>query len=73
MRDAYYSEPPSYFGRPVPPWEEELAATLQAIFTAGTHDLEGIVTALNKSSLRPPGGDDWTTDGFKAVLRKVGW
>jgi hypothetical protein len=73
MRDAYYSEPPSYFGQPVTPWEEELAATLQAIFTAGTHDLEGIVTALNRSPLRPAGREDWTADGFKAVLQNVGW
>lgn len=73
MRDAYYSEPPSYFGRPVTPWEEELAATLQKIFIAGTHDIGGIVTALNKSAMRPPGGEDWTVDGFQAVLKQVGW
>lgn len=73
MRDAYFSEPPSYFGRPVTPWEEELAATLQAIFAAGTHDLDGIVTALNASSLRPPAGDGWTTDSFKALLKKAAW
>lgn len=73
MRDTYYSEPPSYFGRPVTPWEEELAGTLQRIFTSGGHDIDGIVAALNKSSVRPPGGADWTVDGFKAVLSKVGW
>ena len=73
MLDAYYSEPHSYFGRPVTPWEEELAATLQGIFTSGTHEVDGIVAALNKSSMRPPGGEDWTVEGFQAVLKKVGW
>lgn len=73
MRDGYYSEPPSYFARPVAPWEHELAASLEAIFTSGTHDLGGIVAGLNKTSVRPPGGDDWTVESFRAVLKQVGW
>ena len=72
MREAYYSEPPSYLDRPATPWEEELVAALQAIFTSGTHDLAGIVMALNRSSVKPPDGETWTADRFQAVLRKVG-
>jgi hypothetical protein len=73
MPDDYYSEPPAYFDRPVTAWEEQLAGTLQAIFTSGTRELDGIVAALNKSSVRPPTGEDWTVERFQSVLKDVGW
>jgi hypothetical protein len=73
MREPYYSEPPSFFSRPAVAWEEELAGALQATFATGTHDLEGIVAALNKTSVKPADGGDWTVERFKAVLKDVGW
>jgi hypothetical protein len=73
MPDGYYGEPPAYLDRPVTAWEEQLAGTLQTIFTSGTHELDGIVTALNESSVRLPGGEDWTVERFQSVLKSVGW
>ena len=72
MHEPYYSEPPQFFERSVGPWEEELAAALQEIFSAGTHDLDGMVAGLNQKGVKPPDRDTWTVEGFRSVLKQVG-
>lgn len=53
-------------------WEIELAETLISIFSRGTHDLNAILARLNRSTVRPPEGGDWTATNFAAVMQDLG-
>jgi hypothetical protein len=53
-------------------WEDELADMLESCFAAGVHDLDGIVSRLNASRVRPPSSTAWTTEIFQMVLRELG-
>lgn len=57
--------------RPPTSYEHALADELEAIYGGGTHDLEGVVAALNRTGVRPPGGAEWTTDAFTAELGRL--
>ena len=64
---------PRQFGTPNPSaWENELADVLEETFAQGTHDLAGVVVALNRSRVRPPAGGTWTEGAFQAVMKQLG-
>lgn len=53
-------------------YETKLADALEAAFTAGHHELEAVVAALNASGVAAPGGGAWTAEIFTAELRRLG-
>jgi hypothetical protein len=73
MLEMYHGEPPQFVSRPATDWETQFADALQALFRAGVHDLDGIVSGLIQTSVAPPKGDAWTVETFKATLKEVGW
>lgn len=58
--------------RDITSYEHALADELEAIFGRGTHDLPGLVAALNETGVRPPDGADWTTESFTAEMARLG-
>ncbi len=53
-------------------WQQELANAIEGVFSKGARELDEIVSGLNASRVRPPGGGDWTADNFAAVMRELG-
>jgi hypothetical protein len=53
-------------------WQQELANTIEAVFSKGAYALDELVAGLNASRVRPPNGGDWTTENFSAVMRELG-
>jgi len=54
------------------PYEERLCTALMQILGRGTHDLPGIVAALNAAGIADPGGKAWTEAEFVAVMGRLG-
>lgn len=52
--------------------ENRLADALEAAFTAGHHDLDALIAALNRAGVRAPGGAAWTADSFKSEMKRLG-
>jgi hypothetical protein len=61
--------------RVAPPseYENALGDALQKIFAEQVHDLPGIVSRLNASAVRAPGGVPWTEDIFTAEMTRLGF
>ncbi|MDV6012019.1 recombinase-like helix-turn-helix domain-containing protein [Haloechinothrix sp. LS1_15] len=57
---------------PTSNYADALADELEAIYSSGTHDLPGVVAALNASGVRPPDGREWTEATFTAQLAELG-
>jgi hypothetical protein len=54
-------------------YEKALGDALERILAAGTHDLPGIVTALNQSGApKPSTGGTWTENAFRAEMARLG-
>jgi len=54
------------------PYTKSLGDALEALFDGKTHDLDGIVAGLNDAGVKPPDGQLWTADSFKAELARLG-
>ena len=52
--------------------ERELADALFAIMGRSTHDLAALVAELNRTGPAPQGGGTWSTDSFKAEMKRLG-
>lgn len=63
---------PRQFGVAATAWENELADVLEEAFAGGTHDLAGVVAALNQSRVRAPDGSAWTEGSLAAILARLG-
>lgn len=48
-------------GRAPTSYENALSDELERVFGRGTHDLPGVVAALNETGVRPAHGGDWTS------------
>jgi hypothetical protein len=61
--------------RVAPPTEYEnaLGDALQKIFAEQVHDLPGIVSRLNATAVRAPGGAAWTEEIFTAEMARLGF
>jgi hypothetical protein len=53
-------------------YEKRLSSTLLAILSRKTHDLAGILAALNASEVRLPSGQAWTEESFSAEMERLG-
>ena len=54
--------------RPPTDYENLLGDALEAAFSAGVWDVDGLVARLNSECIRTPDGREWTVEGFKAVM-----
>lgn len=52
-------------------WQMELAGAIEAIFGKGTHELDDLISGLNASRVRPPGGGAWTKENYQAVMKEL--
>ncbi len=53
-------------------WEMSLADAIEHAFGRGHHDLDGLITALNASRVRPREGGTWTSENFQSLMRELG-
>jgi|KBSMisStandDraft_5_1062788.scaffolds.fasta_scaffold817945_2 hypothetical protein len=53
-------------------YEKKLSGALFEILSRKTHELAGIVAALNESEVRPSSGQIWTEESFSAELERLG-
>jgi len=53
-------------------YENRLADALEAAFTAGHHELEALVSALNGAGVAAPDGASWTAASFQAAMKRLG-
>src|SRR5262245_23862200 len=53
-------------------YEKDLSAALLAILGRGTHDLVGIVAALNESGVQAPSAPRWSDEIFLAEIQRLG-
>ncbi|MGE5146738.1 MAG: recombinase-like helix-turn-helix domain-containing protein [Candidatus Eiseniibacteriota bacterium] len=53
-------------------YQNALADALEKIFSGGTHDLAGVIGALNAAGVRAPDGAAWTEASFRAVMAQFG-
>lgn len=54
------------------PYEAALGNALEEVFSAGIHDLSGIVSALNRMGVQTPDGEAWTEQGYAKVMETLG-
>lgn len=54
------------------PYEASLGNALEEVFSAGIHDLPGIVAALNRMGIKTPDGEGWTEQTYADVMEKLG-
>ena len=57
---------------PPPPYELQLARTLEEIYSQGTYELDEVVAALNETSLASPLGSAWSAESFVSALARLG-
>ncbi len=67
-----YLSPHQTIAHDLSPWQQELAAALEAIFAKGMHKLDEVVVELNQSRVRPPQGGSWSRENFTALMRELG-
>lgn len=53
-------------------YEKKLSGALFEILSRKTHDLAGIVAALNDSDVRPASGKTWTEESFSEEVERLG-
>ena len=53
-------------------YQNALADALEKIFSGGTHDLPGVIGALNEAGVKTPDGAAWTEASFRAVMAEFG-
>ena len=54
------------------PYEAALGNALEEVFSAGIHDLSGIVSALNRMGVGTPDGEPWTEQGYAEIMQTLG-
>jgi hypothetical protein len=54
------------------PWQSELAAAIESVFSKGARELDELIDGLNGTRVRPPKGGAWTQENFTAVMRELG-
>lgn len=57
---------------PITPYERKLAGSLTEIYSGGVDTLDGVVAGLNTLGLHGPDGGPWTTENFRAEMRRLG-
>lgn len=58
-------------------WEESdytkaLGDVLEALFDRKVHELDKIVEGLNEAGIKPPDGQLWTAETFRAEMARLG-
>lgn len=53
-------------------YEKKLSGALFQILSRGTHDLAGIVVALNQSGVTLSSGQAWTEENFSEEMERLG-
>ncbi|MGH6680429.1 MAG: recombinase-like helix-turn-helix domain-containing protein [Bradyrhizobium sp.] len=53
-------------------WQQEFADAIESVFSKGARELDEVVAGLNGTRVRPPGGADWTSENFTALMRELG-
>ena len=53
-------------------YERQLATAVFGILSRGTHDLPGIVAALNATAVRTADGQPWSETSFSAEMERLG-
>lgn len=53
-------------------YEHTLAGAIEQVFSAGTHDLPGLVAGLNELEIAPPTGGSWTEASLRTELKRLG-
>lgn len=53
-------------------YQTALADALEKIFATGTHDLPGVIGALNAANVKAPDGSPWTEQSFRAAMAVYG-
>lgn len=66
-----YHNPVQSLSQNLTDWQIELAGAIEAIFGKGTHELNELVSGLNASRVRPPGGGMWTEENYRAVMKEL--
>ncbi|MEU8620519.1 recombinase-like helix-turn-helix domain-containing protein [Streptomyces sp. NPDC048623] len=54
------------------PYEFQLAATLEEVFTQEGHELADVVRGLNARKVRTPDGTPWTEESFRIEIDRLG-
>jgi len=54
------------------PYTKALGDALEGLFDRKVHDLDGIVAGLNEAGVKPPEGETWTADLFRAEMARLG-
>ena len=52
--------------------DNKLADALEAAFTAGHHEIDDLVAALNRAGVPAPKGAAWTAESFKSEMKRLG-
>jgi hypothetical protein len=53
-------------------WQQELADAIESVFSKGARELDEVIAGLNGTRVRPPSGDDWTSENFTALMHELG-
>ncbi len=53
-------------------WQNDLASAIEGIFSKGATTLDEVVEGLNASRVRPLDGNQWTIEGYTALMRELG-
>lgn len=53
------------------PYEDELAAAIEAAYANNVHDLDELIDRLNLDGPRDPDGKSWTTDSFTKTVHEL--
>jgi hypothetical protein len=67
-----YQTPVQSLSQDLTDWQMELAGAIEAIFGRGTHQLDELISGLNASRVRPPGGGVWTKENYRAIMEELG-
>ena len=67
-----YLDPHQARERPPTAYESLLGDAIERAFGAGIHDLDGLVTSLNRGGPNAPNGQPWTSESYQALMAQLG-
>ena len=67
-----HTQPHQARRRPPTDYENLLGDALEAAFSAGVWELDGLVARLNQECIRMPDGNAWTVESFRKVMGELG-
>ena len=72
LNRTLYNE--THHNRTAPPtaYESLLGDSIERAFSAGIHDLEGLVAFLNEGGPAGPNGQPWTTASYQQEMARLG-